>query len=349
MDVTYTKDNKYFTEGYYIDISMYRDNIDKVTIEKGVEIIPKEAFTHFSNLTEVIIPEDVKEIGEAAFQRCSRLKEIKLPETLNKIGPFAFDYCQKLQYIDIPRNIKEIGNNAFARCMDLKSINIPDIEIIDYKTFSDCKNLREVNFPNTLKTIYKNAFYKCKSLEEITLPENLDLVLWDAFYCCENLKTVNIKNPLTRFRQSAFRNCKSLDKESIRNIVLQSIKNITISADHYDLDELNINKNNHELIQEVLTINPCFYNKVSREDQEVFLEAALDSINAIYRNKKDSDYKIINTELCNIEIYKNEKIYLKPKDENLNINMLLKNKKDIEKVLDARINFRKQNKEEETR
>ena len=78
---------------------------------------------------------------------------------------------------------------------------------------------------------------------------------------------------------------------------------------------------NSELVQELMTMNIDFFNIAYKPDQEVFLEAALDSINKIYKKNNE---QIIETDLCNIKIKEEQYcIYLasnKQKTINLKFN-----------------------------
>lgn len=90
-------------------------NLEKVTFQSSVEVIPLAAFYGCEKLKEITLPEGVKEIGEEAFASLKNLEKLTLPESLEKIGPYAFwgSGTDSLA-ITVPKGVTEIGEEAFA-------------------------------------------------------------------------------------------------------------------------------------------------------------------------------------------------------------------------------------------
>lgn len=195
--------------------------LEEIVIPKGVEIIPKEAFSGCINLKKVEIGNDVKEIGDFAFENCESLEKITLPDSVTKLGRNAFKDCKKLssvklsknlttissalfsgceslEKIDLPKGITQIESSAFYKCSKLQKIDIPDgVTQIKDSAFSGCSNLKEVSLPKTLTTIEVGAFRDCSLLEKITIPASVEKMSQHVFENCTNL-TINVEGKSER-------------------------------------------------------------------------------------------------------------------------------------------------------
>ena len=77
----------------------YRDTIDTVIVDIGIERIGDNAFRDFKKLKKLTINEGVTEIGENAFRGCYMLSDVSVPVTVNKIGENAFWGCDRIIYL----------------------------------------------------------------------------------------------------------------------------------------------------------------------------------------------------------------------------------------------------------
>ena len=77
--------------------------------------------------------------------------------------------------------------------------------------------------------------------------------------------------------------------------IYNSIKNVKIHEINDIVNRYSLNIYDSEMIQEILTINPLFFDIALKEDQEIFLDAALDSINDIKEYKQSIT---IQTDFC---------------------------------------------------
>lgn len=58
-------------------------NVEKITIQEGLEVIEKGAFSNFLNLNVVTIPSTIKEIGKKAFRNAYNISFI-LPPSISE-------------------------------------------------------------------------------------------------------------------------------------------------------------------------------------------------------------------------------------------------------------------------
>lgn len=161
-------------------------DLQKVTIEEGVEIIEYNAFNKCENLEYISIPNSIKNI-DCFFWTSEKLKytvesglyylgnsdnkyvllcdvdesitECKINDETKVIASSAFYGCKKLKNIIIPSKVEYIGRGAFSECIELENIEISDsVTHISYYAFMGCFNLKSIIIPRTVKTIQENAF-----------------------------------------------------------------------------------------------------------------------------------------------------------------------------------------------
>ena len=94
-------DDYYYFEPNLAPWYKYRNNISRVTINKGVTSIGDFAFEYCSKLTNIIIPNSVTSIGYSAFSNCSSLTSITIPNSVTSIDDYAFFYCSNLSNIEL--------------------------------------------------------------------------------------------------------------------------------------------------------------------------------------------------------------------------------------------------------
>ena len=170
------------------------DNIERVIIEEGVEVIEDNAFTGCENLKSVSLPSSLKTIEKDAFKDLYGLREVRIsslvdwlnidfgnrdsnpshfcaklylgdepitklviPEEISVIKPFAFYDCGIAQVV-FPSNLKEIGDNSFAFCSYIKNLTIPDgVEKISSEAFNACESLESIEVGQNNKTYYSKG------------------------------------------------------------------------------------------------------------------------------------------------------------------------------------------------
>ena len=98
------------------------ENLEKVIIEEGVEIIGEQCFYDSPNLITVVIPKTIKRIEKQAFSKCDKLINITFPNTIEEIGEQAFSECLKLENVYISDYVKIIGKQAFLGTQWMKNL-----------------------------------------------------------------------------------------------------------------------------------------------------------------------------------------------------------------------------------
>lgn len=170
------------------------DNIERVIIENGVEVIEDDAFTGCENLKSVSLPSSLKTIEKDAFKDLYGLREVRIsslvdwlnidfanresnpshfcaklylgdelitklviPEEISVIKPFAFYDCGIVQVV-FPSNLMEICDNSFAFCSYIKNLTIPDgVDKISSEAFNACDGLESIEVGQNNKTYYSKG------------------------------------------------------------------------------------------------------------------------------------------------------------------------------------------------
>ena len=274
-------------------------SLSEITIPEFITEIEEYAFCNCTSLSEIKLPKNITKIGANTFANCKTLNKINLPNSITEIEEGAFYGCKLLKEINLPKEIKKINKNTFGYCHSLKSLEIPkSVTKINELAFYACISLKEINIPEKITTINIGTFKYCESLETIKIPKNIEKIEGEAFGYCHSLKNIIFEdNPNLYIHYKAFDECENLDDKIKEKIICKIAKNINLNEKIPEIIQLYDVQDNSELIQELMSINIGFFNIANNVDKEVFLDAALDSINNIY--EKDGD-TIIETDLCNI-------------------------------------------------
>ena len=240
-------DDYYYFEPNLAPWYKYRNNISRVTINKGVTSIGDFAFEYCSKLTNIIISNSVTSIGYSAFSNCSSLTSITIPNSVTSIDDYAFFYCSNLSNIVLSNSITSISSFAFDHCTSLTKIIIP-VGVIDigYGSFHDCYSLTNIIIPNSVTSIDNYAFKGCSNLTSITIPNSITSIGEEAFKSCTNLTNIKIPNSVTEIGAEAFKNTGYYNNENNWDNGLLYIDNCLVNTKE-DIEKCNI-KNGIKLI-----------------------------------------------------------------------------------------------------
>lgn len=151
----------------------YKEKIQKLVINPGIEAIGAYSFMDCTNLTTIVFSDDIKSIGAYSFSGCFNIKDVNIPNLSVwcgiKFGSNPLGYAQNL-------------------CVDGKPIYdvvIPDgVTCINKYAFASYKNLKSIKFSDTVSRIDSLAFYKCINLKTIEIPNSVTSIDIDAFSYC---------------------------------------------------------------------------------------------------------------------------------------------------------------------
>ena len=230
----------------------YKEKIQKLVINPGIEVIGAYSFMDCPNLTTIVFSDDIKSIGAYSFSGCFNIKDVNISDLSVWCG-IKFDsnplsYAQNLCVdgkpiydVVIPDGVTRINKYAFASYKNLKSIKFSDtVSRIDSLAFYKCINLKTIEIPNSVTSIDIDAFSSCTSLTTVKLSENMTSIPDGLFYNCHALSSINIPEGVTSIGIYAFYGCSSLESiflpESIVNIgeyaffYCNNVKKVTILA-----------------------------------------------------------------------------------------------------------------------
>ena len=106
--LTLTTDNPMV--GYHVPLALYgggtwydyKDDIVKIIVGDGIDVVRENAFKEYANLEEVILPNKMGgQIDDYAFYNCSKLKKINIPFGITRIGDYAF-YGTQINNVELP-------------------------------------------------------------------------------------------------------------------------------------------------------------------------------------------------------------------------------------------------------
>ena len=198
------------------------DQVKKVVIGDGIDIIPDNAFSRLTNLSTVELG-DVSKVGMGSFGDCTGLKTVTA-HNLQVILHSAFVGCTQLTTLDFGETSKvnKVYDNAFEDCKTLASINLENVTSIPKYCFRNCEALTDIKTGN-VTSLGSYAFFGCKSLKTFDL-SSVTIIPLSAFHRCESLLKVNLSNA-TEIQRSAFSGCTSLYSVS-------SLANVTTIGDN---------------------------------------------------------------------------------------------------------------------
>lgn len=223
-----------------------KENIDKIKIPAGIQIITDKTFEG-NRAEEVLIPDTVSEIGRHAFAGMNHLRNItvdshnkhyrsidgvlhdetakeviKYPmgraessyymeDSVKIIGRNCFSFAQNLKTITFTGALERIGCAAFQFCQNLETLILPyGVSVIGERAFQYCTGLKSVMLSRKIVEIDDCAFYQCTSLESVSVPEHVERIGNYAFWGCGGLKTVTIQSRVREIGYGAFEGCKTV-------------------------------------------------------------------------------------------------------------------------------------------
>ena len=146
--------------------NIYKDDIQKVVIEKGVESIGEYVFGGCGNVVSVTIPSSVDSIGFRAFEGCESLYSLDIPYGVTYIDYGSFSGCVSLKSINLPNSLKYLGG-AFSQCKSLTSLVIPN-SVTDCNGIGDgCTGLKSITLGSGL-TNWSEELEECFNLVSVT-------------------------------------------------------------------------------------------------------------------------------------------------------------------------------------
>lgn len=186
-----------------------RNDVTKIIISEGIEIVDRDSFRKMSNLKEVVLPKTLKKIGFEAFA-FSGITSITIPESVTEIGYGAFNGSQ-LKSLHIPKNAK-LSGSIIAYSTTIKKITVDsahptyaadgkylyskaDGTAVDYAGGLTDKR---IVIPNYIKNIMHYCFINNQHIETVITHKTLEKIYYWTFNGCPNLKEVYVtgKNTL---------------------------------------------------------------------------------------------------------------------------------------------------------
>ena len=195
----------------------YKNDINKIVIEEGVESIGAQAFYGYSELATVNFAENGKleTVGSSAFKNCGKIEAITIPASVKMLGNDVFSGCSELATVNFAENsqLETVGSSAFKNCGKIEAITIPaSVKMLDSYVFSGCTGLISIEIPNSVTSIGNRAFHECTGLTTVDFAENskLETIDSEAFYSCKKLKAITIPASVKTIDNDAFYNCIAL-------------------------------------------------------------------------------------------------------------------------------------------
>lgn len=229
------------------------ERLKKVTLGKGITVIPSSIFAGCVKLTTVKLSNNIRTIENDAFNGCKSLTSITIPEKVRKIQGNPFIECSKLTKINVNKNNKtytSIGGILFTKSKKTLAVypygkknsaySVPKtVYKIAEDAFSESSFIRTIKMTNSVKRIEDNAFAHCYRLKNVTLSQRLTYIGEQVFndtefndtdskwkngylYCGnalisvkQNLKQVTVKKGTRILGTGAIDLCENLKKVTL--------------------------------------------------------------------------------------------------------------------------------------
>ena len=184
-------------------------NINQVSFEEGISVLPAYLFNECDFIEEVRIPSSVTEIGDSAFAHCDSLKKVEIPDSVRVIGNSAFNGSKNLKLEKLTTTGRTIENSAFSG-VSIGEVEISESLVVDrYYTFRGA-NINQVSFEEGIRVLPAYLFNECDSIEEVRIPNGVTEIEDSAFSHCDNLRVVEIPFSVNHIGRNAFNGCKNL-------------------------------------------------------------------------------------------------------------------------------------------
>ena len=230
-DVKWSYNNKVLT--VYGKGEMTREIPESVT-NYAEEIIVKDGVTDIGwletgeRLKKVTLGKGITVIPGGLFSGCVKLKTVKLSNNLRTIEDNAFEHCKSLTTITIPEKVRKILANPFIRCSKLTKINVNKNNktyiSIDGILFTKSKKTLVIyplgkknsaySVPKTVYKIAENAFSESSSIRTIKMTNSVKRIEDNAFAHCYRLKNVTLSQRLTYIGEQVFNDTEFNDTDS---------------------------------------------------------------------------------------------------------------------------------------
>ena len=156
------------------------DDLQEITLGKGLSVYPTGMCYGCSSLKELVIPEGVTVVGEECFSKCGALERISLPASLREIGAYAFWSAgtEDLAF-SVPAGVAAVGAGAFRATAWLRG------QTDDFVIVGDGVLLRyngaetEVAVPAGVK--YLSDAFSGTAVTRVTLPASVTGECRDAW------------------------------------------------------------------------------------------------------------------------------------------------------------------------
>ena len=230
-DVKWSYNNKVLT--VYGKGKMTTEIPESVT-NYAEEIIVKDGVTDIGKLEtgerlkKVTLGKGITVIPGGLFAGCVKLKTVKLSNNLRTIENDAFRWCESLTTITIPEKVRKILANPFMECSKLTKINVNKNNktyiSIDGILFTKSKKTLAIyplgkknsaySVPKTVYKIAENAFSESSSIKTIKMTNSVKRIEDNAFAHCYRLKNVTLSQRLTYIGEQVFNDTKFNDTDS---------------------------------------------------------------------------------------------------------------------------------------
>lgn len=174
----------------------------------GIDHIPVEAFSWFTNLESLRVNSKVASISASDLEQAHNLTELVISDQLQLLERGIFPSNNRLTFLSFESNrINEIEDFAFEQLNRLFSLKLQKnhLETIRKDTFSGLGNLHVLNLnQNRIRVIQNGAFEGLNKLQFLHLQQNQIENLYDGvFYGLTNLIDISLsKNRIHHINKS---------------------------------------------------------------------------------------------------------------------------------------------------
>ncbi|XP_021703075.1 protein toll [Aedes aegypti] len=174
------------------------EQLENLTLARGVVSIDRDTFSGFLNLKRLTIEHNKLNLQPGTFEALSNLTYLGLVYNgLNEIQPGLFDGLESLEALSLSYNdIKSLSAGSFNGLSSLRMLNlrVNKIESFDANTFASLKELSRLEITlNPFVSLPRGLFSENKKLKTLILTNNRKLVTLPEELLA-NLKELTVVN-----------------------------------------------------------------------------------------------------------------------------------------------------------
>ncbi|XP_029711922.1 protein toll-like [Aedes albopictus] len=242
-----------YNAGYFEGL----EQLENLTLSRGVESLEKDTFSRFHNLKRLTIDHNSLDLLPGTFETLENLTYLGLDyNQINELKPGLFNGLRNLEALSLSFNkIKNLSAGSFNGLNSIRMLNlrVNYIESFDVETFAELTELSRLEITlNQFASLPSGLFSRNAKLKTLILTNNRKLATLpeELLANLQKLTIINLShNGIRQLPQSLFRGSSGVTELNLGNNRLESLPEELLS-DQQQLQVLKLDHNQLESIPE---------------------------------------------------------------------------------------------------